>query len=113
MSRERRVEEGTIARRTSDKFIDQSMDELDLWTTKEAPSPTTKDLQKLEGDPLGPEEAGLFRTVACRLLRVMEDNPAEQYTVKEHVREAVGPTAGTLSRLKHVVRYLEGRRAVV
>eukprot|EP00969_Alexandrium_andersonii_P209585 9258323-Alexandrium_andersonii.AAC.1 len=42
----------------------------------EAPTPTTNELQKLDGEPLGAKEASQFRTVTCKLLHVMEDYPA-------------------------------------
>ena len=54
-----------------------------------------------------------FRGMAARLNYLAQDSPDLQYPAKEISREMAKPKRGAWRRLKKVVRYLAGRRAVV
>eukprot|EP00974_Lingulodinium_polyedra_P063451 6126082-Lingulodinium_polyedra.AAC.1 len=63
------MQDGCLLRRTSTKFIDSSVRELGMVSPSAAPTPTTEELQRLEGGVLSPQEATTFRTVTRRPLR--------------------------------------------
>ena len=58
-------------------------------------------------------EAKMFRGMVARLNYVAQDSPDLQYPAKEMSREMAKPKRGAWKRLKKVVRYLNGRKAVV
>ena len=74
-----------------------------------------KEEKILEGDEehLANQEATEFRRVVARMNFLAQDSPDLQYPVKEVAREMAKPRWGSWGKLKRVVRYLVGRRAVV
>ena len=92
------------------KFISDSVRLLKLTTAQPAKCPCTKELLKLAGDPLPELEAELYRHVVGKLMHVQEDYVHSQFVIKELGRELREPSAGSMARLKHLVRFLSGRR---
>ena len=64
-------------------------------------------------DEMDKEEAKKFRGMVARINYVAQDSPDLQYPAKELSREMAKPKKGAWRRLKKVVRYLNGRQAVV
>ena len=64
-------------------------------------------------DDMEREEAKTFRGLVARMNYVAQDSPDLRYPAKEVSRDMARPKRGAWRRLKKVVKYVAGRRAVV
>ena len=66
-----------------------------------------------EDEPLGPDEARLYRGVAARLNYVAPDRANIAYALKEAARDMSVPRQSSLRKLRKIGRYLIGKPRLV
>ena len=84
---------------------------LGLTGAKPVGAPGSKDLAKTEPErPLDQEQAKLYRSVVCKIMRCQADFISAQFCIKELARDLQQPTDRSMAQLRHLVRYLLGAR---
>ena len=83
-----------------------------MKSCKPVVSPGTSVQKKLlDGDEeLSKEDHGLFRKGVGKLMWLLPIRPDLSFAVKELARSLQGPTSECMSKLKHVLRYLQGTK---
>ena len=109
VGRERQCLGNKIHRRVRDKFVVRAAELLGLESAKTMATPTTKELYHKEGtEKLSDEQRFLVRQVVGMLHYVQADYKLMQFTLRGIASEVEGATDMTLTRLRHLVRYLMG-----